>query len=37
MQDIPIAGKCKKCVPNIVAMIEEEKEKKNELIYTEVT
>lgn len=38
MQDTPIAGKCKKCVPSIVAMIKEEKDKKQtELIYTEIT
>ena len=35
MQDTPIAGKCKKCVPSIVAMIKEER-KQTGLIYTEI-
>lgn len=34
MNDIPIAGKCKKCVPAIVKVIKEKN--KNDLIYTEI-
>ena len=37
MQDLTIARKCKKCVPNIVNTLKEEKHKQEiDLIYTEI-